>query len=262
MGHRRRGRIAGTCCFWFYRDLSIFRPLLREWRNVLGFGIFDSATIVLRSLIRKSLLSRSRQGSQCRGCRPLSARIFAWPDSRNGSFSRVSVLWPFPHFRTKFAAGSSLKDSYLKAVEYLTAIQWPALMLLVILARPLVEILLGRKWLAVGPILQIIAGALFFNFPVGLEYPTLIAAGAVRFLPAIVLAQAIVFTSLWWLGTALYGLYGGPLSMLVIVPIDVFHFTFNRTFSDRLSPSAELAGCYAKEHRDIGDECGRVRSLQ
>jgi len=37
-------------CFFFYPDLSIFRPLLREWRRVLGFGVFDSATTVLNRL--------------------------------------------------------------------------------------------------------------------------------------------------------------------------------------------------------------------
>ena len=34
-------------CLFFYPDLSIFRPLLRGWRSVLGFGVFDSATAVL-----------------------------------------------------------------------------------------------------------------------------------------------------------------------------------------------------------------------
>jgi hypothetical protein len=63
---------------------------------------------------------------------------------------------------------------------------------------------------------------LSFNFPVGLEYPTPVAGGAIRYLPAIVLTHTIVFTGLWWLGTASYRLYSGAMSMLVIVPINVF----------------------------------------
>jgi hypothetical protein len=63
---------------------------------------------------------------------------------------------------------------------------------------------------------------LLFNFPVGLEYPTPVAGGAIRYLPAIVLTHTIVFTGLWWLGTASYRLYSGAMSMLVIVPINVF----------------------------------------
>jgi O-antigen/teichoic acid export membrane protein len=37
-------------CLFFYPNWSIFRPLLREWRSVLGFGVFDSATTVLHRL--------------------------------------------------------------------------------------------------------------------------------------------------------------------------------------------------------------------
>jgi hypothetical protein len=59
------------------------------------------------------------------------------------------------------------------------------------------------------------------NFPVSLEYPTLVAAGAIRYLPAIVMGQATVFTLLWWLGTATYGLYGGAVSMFVIVLVNL-----------------------------------------
>jgi hypothetical protein len=69
--------------------------------------------------------------------------------------------------------------------------------------------------------LQIIAGSLLFNFPAGLEYPTLVAADAIRYLPTIVLTHAIVFNGLWWLGTAAYRLYGGGMRMFVIVPINV-----------------------------------------
>jgi O-antigen/teichoic acid export membrane protein len=89
------------------------------------------------------------------------------------------------------------------------------------LAHPVVRIVLGQKWLDVVPVLQILAFSLMLNFPVGLEYPTLVAVGAIRFLPAIVLAQAAVFTGLWWLGAASYGLYGGAASMLVIVPVNL-----------------------------------------
>ncbi len=233
-----------SCCFWFYRDLSIFRPLLSEWRNVLGFGVFDSATIVIRSLSENLfyLVLGRVLNVEAVGLVQRAFSLAGFPERVIlAGFGAVAL----PAFSDKVRRGHALKDSYLKAIEYLTAIQWPALMLLVVLAHPLVEILLGQKWLAVAPILQIIAASLFFNFPVGLEYPTLIAAGAVRFLPVIVLAQAIIFTSLWWLGTAWYGLYGGPLSMLVIVPINVF-ISLLIVRSRLAFTIAELAGAMRK----------------
>jgi O-antigen/teichoic acid export membrane protein len=203
-------------CFFFYPDLSIFRPLLREWRSVLGFGVFDSATAVLYRLTENLfylILGRLLNVEALGLCQRASLRSGFPERVILAGFGAVAL----PAFSEKVRRGQDLKDSHLSAIEYITAIQWPALMLLVFLAHPIVEILLGRQWLDVVPILQIIAGSLLFNFQVGLEYPTL-----VRYLPAIVLTHAIVFTGLWWLGTTSYRLYGGAMSMLVIVPINVF----------------------------------------
>jgi O-antigen/teichoic acid export membrane protein len=192
---------------FFYPNLSIFRPLLREWRNVLGFGVFDSATTVLQRLTENLfylILGRL-----------LNVEAV-------GLWQRAFLLAGFPAFSEKVRQGQALKESYLRAIEYITAVEWPPLMLLVFLAHPIVEIVLGRQWLAVAPLLQIFASAFLLNSPLALEYPTLVAAGAIRYLPAISLAQATVFTGLWWLGTASYGLYGGAVSMLVIVPVNLF----------------------------------------
>ena len=208
------------CCFYFYRDFSLFRPQLNEWRNVLGFGLFDSATIVLNKLTENLfyLVLGRILNVEAVGLCQRAFSLAGFPERVILSGLGAVAL---PAFSEQVRRGHDLKSSYLKAIEYITAIQWPALMLLVVLARPLVQILLGQQWLEVAPLLQIFAAALFFNYPVGLEYPTLVAAGAIRYVPALILAQAVVFTSLWWLGTALYGLYGGAMSMLIIVPIDV-----------------------------------------
>src|SRR6516164_1969511 len=206
--------------FYFYPSWSIFRPLLREWRSVLGFGVFDGATTVLNRLtenlsylILGRLLNVEAVGLVQRAflLAGFPERVFL------GGFGAVAL----PAFSEKARQGHDLKHSYLRAVEYITAIQWPALMLVVFLAHPIVGVVLGQQWLAVVPLLQIFAGALMFNFPVGLEYPTLVAAGAIRYLPASVMGQATVFTLLWWLGTVTHGLYGGAVSMLVIVPVNV-----------------------------------------
>jgi O-antigen/teichoic acid export membrane protein len=206
--------------FYFYPSWSIFCPLLREWRSVLGFGVFDSATIVLHRLTENAfylILGRLLNVEAVGLCQ----RAFLLAGFPERVFLSGFGAVALPAFSEKVRQGHDLKDSYLRAVEYITAVQWPALMLLVFLAHPIVEVVLGRQWAAVAPILQIFAGALMLNFPVSLEYPTLVAAGAIRYLPAIVLAQATVFTALWWLGTALYGLYGGAVSMLVIVPLNL-----------------------------------------
>src|SRR5512132_2501143 len=34
----------------YYRDISIFRPCLRNWRDVVGFGSYSSATVIINAL--------------------------------------------------------------------------------------------------------------------------------------------------------------------------------------------------------------------
>jgi len=206
---------------FFYPNLSIFRPLLREWRSVLGFGVFDSATTVLHRLTENLfyLILGRLLSVEAVGLWQRAFLLAGFPERVIlAGFGAVAL----PAFSERVRQGQALKESYLRAIEYITAVEWPPLMLLVFLARPIVEIVLGQQWLAVAPLLQIFAGAFLLNFPLALEYPTLVAAGAIRYLPAIGLAQATVFTGLWWLGTASCGLYGGAVSMLVIVPVNIF----------------------------------------
>jgi O-antigen/teichoic acid export membrane protein len=231
-------------CFFFYPDLSIFRPLLREWRSVLRFGVFDSATTVLNRLTENLfyLILGRLLNVQAVGLWQRAFSLSGFPEKVIlAGFGAVAL----PAFSEKVRSGQGLKDSYLSAIEYITAVQWPAMMLLAFLAHPIVEILLGQQWLDVAPILQIIAGALVFNFAVTLEYPTLVATGAIRYLPAIVLTQASIFTGLVWFGATSYGLYGAAMSLLVIVPVNAFISVLVVRSQVRFS-CGELAGALRK----------------
>jgi O-antigen/teichoic acid export membrane protein len=181
--------------------------------------------------------------------RSIPVRTFSdWHDPPPGFFEADLVAHSGPKASGSFVQTLVLTDivtgwtnarrcwsRYLRAIEYITAIQWPVLILLMLLAHPIVEILLGRQWLDVAPILQIFAGVCLFNFPVGLVYPTLVAVGAVRFLPAIVLTQIIVSAGLWWFIAASYGRYGAAIGTLVSVPIEVFISTLVVRYQVRFS---------------------------
>ena len=73
-----------------------------------------------------------------------------------------------------------MKEPYLRALGYITVFYWPALVLLVLLAHPIVWLLLGSQWLDVVPVLQVMAVASFAWFPVVLTSPVLLAVGANR----------------------------------------------------------------------------------
>jgi O-antigen/teichoic acid export membrane protein len=122
-----------------------------------------------------------------------------------------------PAFSKQVRDGGSLRHNYLRAIALIAAAQWPALLLLITLAHPIVATVLGHRWMEVAPLVQILAAALLFSFPVSLTYPALVAVGAIRVMPPMVAAQAAVsFAFLAFAARA--GLHAAALSALVIVP--------------------------------------------
>ena len=97
-----------------------------------------------------------------------------------------------PAFSDLARRKSDLTRSYLGAIERLTAVIWPALLLLMVLADPLVRVLLGADWTATIPLVQIISGAMLLNFPPGINYPILMATGAARRVFHLALLQVIL----------------------------------------------------------------------
>ncbi len=73
-----------------------------------------------------------------------------------------------------------------------TAVLWPVLLNVVILAYPIVSLLLGSQWTEVAPLAQIMAGAMLLWFNPSLTGPTLIAAGAIRHTFLLALASRFI----------------------------------------------------------------------
>jgi O-antigen/teichoic acid export membrane protein len=123
-----------------------------------------------------------------------------------------------PAFSQQVRDGQAPKASYLKVLGLITAAQWPALVTLILLAEPIVRVLLGPQWNGVVRVLQILAGALFFSFPIALQYPTLVALGAVRIVPVTILAQSVVSIGVLALA-APFGLDALAFSTFAIIPL-------------------------------------------
>ncbi len=199
-----------------WKDRSIFRPTGRGWRSVLGFGLYDSATAVvsqvadaLPAFIFGRLLNTDAVGIGQRAV----MLCFAPERVILAGVGAVAL----PAFAQHTRNGLSLRPVYLRAIELITAAQWPSLMLLAVLAQPLVVALLGTQWLAVIPLVRILAVAMLMSFPITLHYPTVVAVGAIRYMPAVMVVQSVaslaVFTA-----AARHGLMAAVLSSLLILP--------------------------------------------
>ena len=204
---------------FLWRDLSIFRPMLREWRDVLTFSAYASVNAVLFRLweflpyfILTKVLSIESVGILQRA---LSVSLF--PERIIMAGVRDVALSAFSE---RARDGRDLKHSYIGAIEYITGLQWPALGVLALLAQPVASVLFGAQWLDTVPLITIACLALLFHFSIGLNYPLLVAVGAIRFVPAFVVFQATVSIGILTFA-AQFGLRAAVLSMLLTVPFNV-----------------------------------------
>jgi O-antigen/teichoic acid export membrane protein len=209
--------VAGMLGYLFcWKDRSIFRPSFRQWGSVLRFGIYDSATALVTTVsdslpyfIFGRLFTPDLVGLAQR-----AVMLCLMPE--RVILAGVSAI-ALPAFAQQAREGKSVRGSYLRATELITAAQWPSLIVLGLLAHPLVSILLGPKWQAAAPLMQILAAALLFAFPIVLHYATVVSVGAIRHMPGIMILQGILSIGALTLA-ARHGLHAAALSTLLILP--------------------------------------------
>lgn len=196
-----------------------FRLSLAGWQQSAKFGAYDSATAMLNRLweLLPSFVFARILGVDAVGLYSRAQAICQLPEK--SLFAGLSSVL-LPAFASRARGGQSLKQGYLRTIEYITVLHWPALLMLVLLADPIVRIMLGKQWLAAVPIVQIIAGAMLLWFPAYLSYPSLVAAGAV----SDTLRSSLIslpISAVILLLAAPHGLVAVALSMFVIIPLQV-----------------------------------------
>jgi O-antigen/teichoic acid export membrane protein len=162
-----------------HRDLRIFRPSLIGYRDVLHFGAYSSGMVLVNvfySLSPQLILARVLDFN--------AVGLYSRATSMTQIFDRLvtqvmnPVIGPtlFAHSR----AGGDLKKAYLGAIELISAIQWPFLTFLALLAEPIILIWLGPTWSEVAPLIRMLCIASISLFSSCLIYPMLVAAGRVK----------------------------------------------------------------------------------
>jgi O-antigen/teichoic acid export membrane protein len=208
--------VSGLLAPYLYGDRRIYMPLFGDWRGMLTFGGCNGANVFLHRIYESMpylmlgrILSLDAAAYFSRG-----TMICQLPDK---VFLQGVVSVILPAFSSKVRSGRSLRELYLRAIAIITGIQWPALIVLALLAHPIVQILLGAQWFAIVPLIQVMAIATMFSFSFELNYPVLLSMGAVRdaLQRALLIwpASALIVTTF-----AFFGLRAAAWSLLIAVP--------------------------------------------
>jgi O-antigen/teichoic acid export membrane protein len=160
-------------------SLRIFRPSFKGCRDVVGFGAYSSPVAVINIFYQMSpqlILARVLDFT--------AVGLYGRAVNVTQMFDRLvlDVLSPviMPAILAQTRAGADLKRIYLRAVELITAVQWPFLIFTALMAEPIVWILLGPSWTETIPLVRMLCLASLSMFAACLTYPVLVALGRVR----------------------------------------------------------------------------------
>ena len=208
--------VTGVLALGLSRDFWILRPSLKGWRGMLAFGGYNGLTVVLyRAYDAVPYLLLGRMLSLDAAALYSRAQMICQVPDKIFLSGAVTVI--LPAFAAEAREGRGLKEPYLKALSLITVLQWPALLVLAVLAYPAVDLLLGHQWEAASPIVQIVALSALFAFSFELNYPVLVAVGAAQ---DIMRRALIIFpiSAIILAAATFFGLMAVALSLLLAIP--------------------------------------------
>jgi O-antigen/teichoic acid export membrane protein len=161
------------------KNKRVFRPSLAEYPDVIRFGLYSGGVSIINvfyNLAPQIFLARILDFA--------AVGLYSRAIGITQVFDRLvgQVLSPvvMPAIFAQTKAGGNLKHIYLDAVTLLTAVHWPFLAFVAIMAQPIISIWLGPTWLEIVPLVRMMCIAYLSLFAACLTYPVLVAVGSVR----------------------------------------------------------------------------------
>lgn len=190
---------------------------VKEIPSILRFGGYSTAATVVATLYQQlpQFVLGGTLGFHAVGLVNRALMICQLPEK-----TIISAVQPvfLPALSEHGRRGGDAGQAYLRGLTYITAVYWPALICLVLLATPLVWLLLGTAWLAVAPLVRIVGISWLFLFPTFLTYPVLVANGRVRDVLTIALLtlppSAVLFVA-----ASPWGLHAVAATTLITAPL-------------------------------------------
>jgi O-antigen/teichoic acid export membrane protein len=163
----------------FWKNGRIFHPSLSEYPDVISFGLYSAGVSIINvfyNLAPQLFLARILDFAAV-GLYSRAVGITQVFDKLVGQVLSP-VIMPAIFAQTK--AGGNLKHIYLNAIALLTAVHWPFLAFVAIMAQPIILIWLGPTWLEIVPMIRMLCIGYLSLVVAFLSYPILVALGSVR----------------------------------------------------------------------------------
>jgi len=247
------GTLARAAMAFAWRPAAwAFRPSLTAWREILAFGGYSTATAIINVFYEAlpQLIIGRMLGVLPVGLYGRATMICALPDRLFVSALQPVVL---PALTERVRANRDLKGPYLLAAGHMSALLWPGLLCLVLLADPVVRLLLGPQWGEVPPLVRIMALGSLSLFPAFMTYPMMVALGRIRdtltmsliSLPPSILV-IFAFSHIGIEAVAAAQLINAPLQVFVAVTFIRRRIDLSwREIAEAVRPSAIIALCTA-----------------
>lgn len=223
----------------------LFRPTFKGWRSLFIFGGYNGTNSLLR---------------QCYDSVPYLVLGHILPFEQVAYFHRALMLSQLPAklllggvevlmlpaLATQIRQNKNLKAPFLRTLQLITVVYWPALILLAILAEPLVKVFYGQSWLAAAPLVQIMSLAALFAFIGKLDASVLVAAGGLRDMLKRSLVAYPVCAAISS-GSAFFGVFAVAFSYWLTYPLQLYvslHFIRRHipfTWRELFTPLSESA---------------------
>ena len=151
------GALGGACLTnWVGRRHVHLRASLHAWREIATFGL-QALTIsgvhALSGRLSELILARFL-GLDALG-------IYSRAASLNGMLLEnlhiVIVRIVFADFAQQKRTGGSLRHSYMRIIQMVTAMLWPMFVGIAVIAGPLIAVLYGEKWIAAAVPLSLLS---------------------------------------------------------------------------------------------------------
>ena len=218
-GFVAQGFIVAALAFAMRPDASIFRISTVDTRRILAFGAVSSTSMVVN--MAYDLLPRlafgKMLGFDAVGLFARAQSLCQIPDRAIASALQPVVL---PAMAAHARAGGDLKAAWLRGHALMSAVQWPTLVMIALLADPLVALLLGAQWTEAAPLVRIVAVATMALAPAFMTFPVLVAVGRVRD----VLVSSLISlppSAALAVAAANFGLTAAAMSLLATAPFQM-----------------------------------------